>query len=137
MKYLLKVSLGRRSKVAANLAIGGMALNNAVKTVMEQESWWQLFKSRSDRNGVNLTYARDTTHFLNNLVDIMNDGRLNASVDGYWAQVFLLAVSARNGTVHFYPDEDQYYEELFGTMLNAPLIAMFYSWKFAKHRQWI
>ena len=131
-EYLLK-SLGMKG----NLPIGGMALNNALRRVMDQESWWQSFQSRSDHQGANLTHALNTTDFLTNLVTIMNDAQLNASVDGYWAQIFLLTVSARNGTVHFYPEEDQYYEELFGTMLNAPLIAMFYSWKFAKQRQWI
>ena len=133
-EYLLK-SIGDK----ASLGIGGSTLTPSVRTAMANETWLPWFDIRSGRgrNSVNLLHARDTTQFIHNLATILSDGQLNSSVDGYWAQTFLFALSARNGTVHFYPEEDRYYGELFGAMLNTPIIAMFYTWKLAKHKQWI
>lgn len=131
-EYLLK-SIGDK----ANLGIDGKTLIPAIQTVMRSESWFALFESQRIGTNGSLLSAEDTTDFINNLVTILNDSQLSNSVEGYWARTFLFALSARNGTVHFYPDEDRYYGELFGEMLNTPVIAMFYTWKLAKQNNWV
>ena len=133
-EYLLK-SLG--DKANPNLDIGGKPLTSAVDTAMANESWFAL--SLSQRNGPNgsLLKADNTTDFINNLTTILNDSQLSNSVEGYWARTFLFVLSARNVTVHFYPDEDSYYGELFGEMLNTSVIAMFYTWRWAKQKGWV
>ena len=130
-EYLLK-SLGDK----ANLGIEGKTLTRLVKKVMVNENWISCFNARSENNN-NLLSAKNTTEFINNLVTIMNDSQLSNSAKGFWARTFLFALSARNGTVHFYPDEDKYYGDLFGEMLNTSVIAMFYTWKLAKRNGWV
>ena len=67
----------------------------------------------------------------------MADNQLSASPQGYWAQKFLVMCLARNMTVHSYPSEDSYYGDLYGPMLNAAIIATFYTWRIAKTRRLI
>ena len=104
---------------------------------MGNESWFQLYSSQKKLNNNSLLFVEDSTEFLDNLEYILNDAQLANSADGYWAKVFLVTLLGRNGTVHFYPDDDRYYGNLFGEMLNASVSATLYTWKLAKREQWI
>ena len=126
-EYLMK-SLGEKGHIATE----GLTLYPAIKTVMCGENWLQAFIDRRQ-----LTRAGTTAEFLDNLDAILDDDDLRDSVDGYWAQVFLITLLARNCAVHSYPNEDRYYVEYFGYMLNAPIVAMLYTWHLAKRRKWI
>ena len=126
-EYLLK-NLGEKGDVN----VDGCTLGPAIMRVMDCESWLQLFKDRR-----HLARASTTTEFLDNLDTISNDADLEDSVDGYWAQTFLVTLLARNCAVHSYPTEDRYYIESFGDMLNAPIVAMVYTWQLARRRNWI
>lgn len=68
---------------------------------------------------------------------ILHDPDLIKSRDTYWAKVFLIASIARNLTVHLYPDDDWFYGELFGEMLEAAIFAILYTWQVAKRESWI
>ena len=126
-EYLLK-NLGKKGHVDFGIS----PLGSAIPKVMDGENWLQLFKDRR-----HLARASTTTEFLDNLDAISNDVDLEDSVDGYWAQTFLVTLLARNCAVHSYPTEDRYYVESFGDMLNAPIVAMIYTWQLAKGRNWI
>ena len=118
-------------------AKGGGTLTQVVGEVMKNESWFGLFKSgRRDLNGNYLLSGKSTQKFLGNLDVILGDDRLDESAGGYWARQFLIACLARNMTVHFYPNEDRYYGDLFGPMLDAVTVAMLYTWKMAAREGW-
>ena len=127
-EYLLKsVSHG------SGLATGGETLTNLVRKVMSQEKWHSLFRTRERQK---LHMGASTQQFLTNLNTLMGDSQLKGSVEGYWAQQFLITCLARNMTVHSYPSEDSYYGDLFGTMLDAAIIATFYTWRLARVNGW-
>ena len=126
-EYLLK-SLG----VRVHPNIEGKTLAPVIKDIMCRENWFGLYDAKRG-----LSHADNVEKFLNNLDTLLNDSQLKASVDGYWAQVFLIACLARNCTVHFYPSEDRYYGDLFGTMLDSAIAAMLYTWKLAKRENWV
>ena len=128
-EYLLK-SLGQK----AGLDIGGKTLAPAIRDVMCKERWFTLFEANSPKG---FLHSRDTVEFLNKLETLRTDKQLNESMRGYWAQTFLGTCLARNYTVHSYPSDDRYYDNFFGTMLDAVLIAMFYTWKLAKRKNWV
>ena len=118
--------------------VGGGTLTRTIRTVMVQEQWFGLFTSSGmDSSGKSLLSADTTTDFLNNLGTLLKDGKLMNSEDGYWARTFLVTCLARNMTVHSYPTEDSYYGDLFGPMLDAAIVATFYTWKFARRHGWI
>jgi hypothetical protein len=39
--------------------------------------------------------------------------------------------------VHSYPSDDRYYGDLFGPMLDAATVAMFYTWRMADRMDWV
>ncbi|MDE2688478.1 MAG: hypothetical protein OXI16_13420 [Chloroflexota bacterium] len=125
-EYLLK-NLGERGQADVTGNLGGI-----IPRVMCGEGWCQSFTDRR-----NLAWASTTTEFLDNLDAILNDEALHNSLDGYWSRAFLITLIARNCAVHSCPTEDRYYVESFGHMLNAPITAMLFTWKFAKRRNWI
>lgn len=105
-----------------------------VDKVMAQETWHSLFnaKKQHPQTQQSLLRAGNTHDFLANLATLMVDNQLSASPQGYWAQKFLVMCLARNMTVHSYPSEDIYYGDLFGPMLDAAIIAAFYTWRVAR-----
>ena len=132
-EYLLKNLAGRGSQ-----NIGGGTLTEIVRKVMSQEQWFPLFSSSGvDSMRKSLLRADTTTDFLNNLNTVLKDGNLMSSEDGYWARNFLVTCLARNMTVHAFPTEDSYYGDLFGPMLDAAIVATFYTWKLAEKNCWI
>ncbi len=113
-------------------SLGGRTLIPSVREAMKEESWIGLFKGGSqDANGDSLLHGSTTEKFLNNLGVVLSDEKLKGSADGYWAREFLVTCLARNMTVHFYPNDDRYYGDLFAPMLDAATVAMFYTWKTA------
>ena len=132
-EYLLKDLAERGSQ-----NVGGKTLVPIVRTVMAKESWLALFNSSAQGStGTWLLGADTTTDFLNNLDTLLKDVTLKNSADGYWARNFLITCLARNMTVHAYPTEDSYYGDLFGPMLDAAIVASFYTWKLAQREGWI
>ena len=128
-EYLLKsVSHG------PGLAKGDETLTRLVRNVMGQEKWHSLFHMREQQR---LHMGTSTQQFLTNLSTLMGDSQLKGSVEGYWAQQFLITCLARNMTVHSYPSEDRYYGNLFRPMLNAVVSATFYTWQLTKAHGWI
>ena len=118
--------------------VGGGRLTGTVRTVMGQEQWFGLFRSSGwNSSGKSLLSADTSADFLNNLDTLLKDGNLMNSEDGYWARNFLVTCLARNMTVHSYPMEDSYYGDLFRPMLEAAIVATFYTWKFAQKNGWI
>ena len=110
--------------------IGGKeTLTQLVDKVMANEMWYSLFNAKKQQGILNGT---NTQEFLSNLGILLADQQLNGSLQRYWAQKFLVMCLARNMTVHSYPNEDSYYGDLFGPMLDAAIIATFYTWRFAK-----
>ena len=119
-------------------SVGGGTLTEIVRTVMRQEQWFALFTSSGRAStGKSLLRANSNTDFLNHLDTLLKDANLMYSEDGYWARNFLVTCLARNMTVHSYPTEDSYYGNLFGPMLDAAIVATFYTWKFAEKNGWI
>ena len=119
-------------------AVGGGTLTETIRTVMRQEQWFGLLTSSGrDATGKSLLRADTTADFLNNLDTLLKDGNLMNSEDGYWARNFLITCLARNMTVHAFPTEDSYYGDLFGPMLDAAIVATFYTWKLAQRNGWI
>ena len=119
-------------------AKGGGTLTGVVLEAMKDESWFGLFKGgRHDLNGNSLLRGNSTQKFLGNIDVILGDDRLEDSADGYWARQFLITCLARNMTVHFYPNDDRYYGDLFGLMLDAATVAMLYTWKMAERKDWV
>ena len=114
-------------------------LTPLVDKLMAQETWHSLFKAkqRHSQTQQSLLRAGSASDFLANLATLMADNQLNASSQGYWAQKFLMMCLARNMTVHSYPSEDSYYGDLFGPMLDAAIIATFYTWQVAKRNRLI
>ena len=127
-EYLLK-NLAQ----GAGLVVGREPLTQLVDKVMAQETWYKLFDTKKQQGMLN---GNNVQEFLTKLGALLNDGQLTGSLQGYWAQKFLVMCLARNMTVHSYPSEDSYYGDLFGPMLNAVIIATFYTWQFAKARGW-
>ena len=131
-EYLLKSLVG-----TAHPSAGRKTLTPLILQVMKEESWFKLFdKGRVDPNGKSLLNGSSAEQFLSNLDDVLGDEKLKGSADGYWAREFLITCLARNMTVHFYPSDDRYYGDLFGPMLDAVTVAMFYAWKMAQREGW-
>ena len=131
-EYLLK-SLGEK----ANLEIGGKTLTKAIEIVMCNKEWFPLFREKSKRNdGTALLHVKNSLEFLANLDTLLSDNQLKGCINGWWAQNFLVTCLARNYTVHSYPSEDEYYGDVFGTMLDSVIITMLYTWKLAKRESW-
>ena len=129
-EYLLKSLVG-----TAHPSAGGKTLTSLILQVMKEESWFKLFdKGRVDPSGKSLLNGSSAEHFLSNFDDVLGDEKLKGSTDGYWAREFLITCLARNMTVHFYPSDDRYYGDLFGPMLDAVTVAMFYAWKMAEQK---
>lgn len=112
----------------------GSALSGILTGVMKSEGWWKQFAQRQQQN---LTRADNTKEFFDNLSTLLNDHDLLASEDTYWVRTFLIAVLARNFSVHNYPNADQYYGELFGEMTRSAIYAILYSWKLARSAGWV
>ena len=131
-EYLLKSLVG-----TAHPSVGGKTLTPLILQVMKEERWFNLFdRGRVDPNGKSLLTGSSAEQFLSNLGDVLGDEKLQGSADGYWAREFLIACLARNMTVHFYTGDDRYYGDLFGTMLDAVTVGMFYAWKMAQREGW-
>ena len=132
-EYLLKNLVG-----TAHPSTGGKTLTPLILQVMKEESWFNLFdKGRIDPKGTSLLNGSSAEQFLRNLDVVLGDEKLRGSADGYWAREFLITCLARNMTVHFYPSEDRYYGNLFGSMLDAATVAMFYTWRMAEKNGWV
>ena len=114
----------------AGLTVGGETLTPLVDKVMRQASWWKLFNAKKGFK------ANNSQDFLAKLRAFLTDIQLKGSTQGYWAQKFLVMCLARNMTIHSYPNEDEYYGDLFGTMLDAAIVATFYTWSYAKAKGW-
>ena len=104
------------------LIVGKETLTQLVDKVMCQEAWYELFNAKKTQG---LLSGRNAQEFLTNLGALLADKQLKGSIEGYWAQEFLVMCLARNMTVHSYPSEDSYYGDLFGPMLEAAIIAAF------------
>ena len=128
-EYLLK-SLVEKNNVDVGRA---KTLVPLIEKVMREEDW--VAKYTECRKNT-FTSAANTGELLNKLDTLLADEQLRDSVEGFWARTFLVASLARNGTVHLYPNEDRYYGDLFGTMLDAVIYSMFYTWELAKRRGW-
>ena len=128
-EYLLK---GLAAKAYPN--IGGETLTPAIERIMCEERWFMLFESRVKKG---LLRARNSEEFLAKYDTLSNDCELDDTIGGFWARRFLITCLARNYTVHSYPSEDRYYGDLFGTMLNAVIFTMLYTWKLAKREDWV
>ena len=132
-EYLLKNLAG-----TAHPSTGGKTLIPLILQVMQEESWFKLFdKGRIGPNGTRLLNGSSAEQFLSNLDVVLGDEKLKGSADGYWAREFLITCLARNMTVHFYPSENRYYGNLFGSMLDAATVAIFYTWKMAEKNGWV
>ena len=107
-------------------------LTRLVSDVMAHETWWSLFDSRTK-----LVSGSNAHDFLTNLGTLQTESQLKGSTQGYWARQFLVMCLARNMTVHSYPNEDSYYGDMFGPMLDAAICATFYTWRLAKAHGWI
>ncbi len=117
---------------ATSLTTGKQTLTRLVGDVMAYEPWCNLFDSK-----MHLVSAADSQSFLTNLGILQNESQLKGSTQGYWARQFLVLCLARNMTVHSYPNEDSYYGDLFGPMLDAAIYATFYTWRLAKAKGWV
>ena len=132
-EYLLKNLAG-----VAHPSVGGETLTQAVHRVTKTENWFGLFVGgQRDLNGNSLLRGSSARKLLGNLDVVLSDGTLKGSADGYWARAFLITCLARNMAVHFYPSDDRYYGDLFGPMLDAVTVAMFYTWKMADKMGWV
>ena len=132
-EYLLKNLAG-----SAHPSVGGKELTAAVRQVMQSESWFEQFnRSRHGPDGKYLLHGSSTEQFLTNLDVVLGEAVLKGSADGYWAREFLVTCLARNMAVHSYPNDDRYYGDLFGPMLDAATVAMFYTWKMADRKGWV
>ena len=132
-EYLLKNLAG-----VAHPSVGGETLTPAMIRIMKMESWFTLFdEQRRDASGNSLLSGSSVERFLSSLDVVLSDEKLMGSADGYWARAFLVTCLARNMTVHFYPSDDRYYGDLFGPMLDAVTVAMFYTWKMAETKGWV
>ena len=128
-EYLLKTVAQQ-----AGVVVGTETLTQLVGQIMAKKTWYQCFKARQQQG---LLKGSNTQEFLTNLGTLLADNQLKGSPQGYWAQKFLVMCLARNMTVHSCPSEDSYYGDLFGPMLDAAIIATFYTWKFSKGRGWV
>ena len=99
-------------------------LTETVSSVMQNEVWFSLFKSR--RKLLNPAT-------LNQLQAFLTDPDLQGSTDAYWAQTFLVVCLTRNFSAHNFPTEHRYYDNLFGIMLERALASIFYVWKQYHH----
>ncbi|MDO8750723.1 MAG: hypothetical protein Q7K03_06225 [Dehalococcoidia bacterium] len=125
IEYLMK------SVAAGHINFGRATLTPLVENIMSGEPWVAAFTSRRL-----LTGGSNSTDFYNNLQTLLQDRALTTSEDCYWARVFLFACLARNLTIHFDPNDDWYYGELFGEMLSAAVLATLYTWQFARRCGW-
>ncbi len=125
-EYFLKKLIEENS-----VAINKKTLTSLVSDVMANEPWACLFNSRT-----NLVSGANIQDFLTNFGALQNESQLKGSTQGYWARQFLVMCLARNMTVHSYPNEDSYYGDLFGPMLDAAICATFYTWRVAKAKGW-
>lgn len=130
-EYLLKELAGGSGYIK-----GDETLTWAIGKVMAQEKWFPQFQKRSSDRSTSLIRGKSSQDFLANLVELLSDSQLSQSLDGYWAQKFLVTCLARNMAVHSYPNEDQCYGDLFGPMLNSVIAATFYMWRLAKRKGW-
>ena len=128
-EYLLK-NLGAK----ADQSVGGVTLTPAVNAVMGNENWFERFKCGRDRG---LLSGESEDKFLKNLEQLLSDSDLNDCAEGFWAHAFLVTCLTRNMAVHSYPSDDRYYGDLFGPMLDAVTLALFYTWKLAQQKSWI
>ena len=91
-EYLLK-NLAQ----GAGLVVGRETLTQLVDKVMAQETWYKLFDTKKQQGMLN---GNNVQEFLTKLGALLNDGQLTGSLQGYWAQKFLVMCLARNMTVH-------------------------------------
>ena len=125
-EYFLK-KLAQRGGVVTDKK----TLTKLVGDVMAQELWWSSFDSRT-----HLVSGSDSRSFVTNLGTLLTDKQLRGSPQRHWARQFLVMCLARNMTVHSYPNEDSYYGDLFGPMLDAAICSTFYTWRLAKAHGW-
>ncbi|MCY4529262.1 MAG: hypothetical protein OXD46_09590 [Chloroflexi bacterium] len=128
-EYLLKAVASQSGVIS-----GKETLTPLVDQVMAQETWHHLFDAKKQQG---LLSAQGTQDFLTNLGTLLADSQLQGTIEGYWAHQFLVMCLARNMTMHSYPNEDSYYGDLFGPMLDAAICATFYTWRLAKTNGWI
>jgi len=130
IEYLLKDLAAKGS-----ITLTGNTLNPVLRSVMANETGW--INTFNANVQLGLTSATTAAGFLGNLTQLLSDPNLVRSEDSYWARVFLICCLARNLTVHKYANEDWFYGELFGEMLNAAIFALLYSWQVAKRDGWV
>ena len=124
-EYFLK-GLAERAGLNAH----GQTLHPVVKMVMCEEEWLRVFERRSAR-------VNSTQEFLAKLERFTSDTCWNETVEGYWAQAFLMTCLGRNYTVHFYSSDERSYGDSLGTLLDAVVTAICYTWKLAKEKSWV
>ena len=115
-------------------SVSGRTLTQAVNVIMKNEPWFERFTLGQK---LGLLNGKSVDEFLENLEELLSDDNLNNCVEGFWARAFLVTCLARNMTVHSYPNDDRYYGDLFGPMLDAVILAMLYTWKMAQREKWI
>ena len=118
----------------AGLGIGGLTLTRALGEVMRNEPWFFEFQVPARKRLLN---ANDSDEFLDNLEALNRDVHLQASTNGLWGYFFLATCLGRNMTVHAYPNQQRYYGELFGSMLDSVVMAIAYTWDLAKTKGWL
>lgn len=124
-EYLLK-------HVAENgsLSPARPTLYSVVREVMASEDWMPLFQAGS-------VSCDSTDSFFAKLDDLQSESSYRESLSGYWARAFLIACLSRNFAVHSYPDDERYFGDVFGVMLDAVVVAILYSWDLAKKNKWV
>ena len=128
-EYFVK-SIGEK----ANLGVGGKTLNPVLDVFMSREPWMKAFRTRVHQG---LTKARSDVEFAENLASLQSDPALKGFPVQYWAGVFLLVCLSRNYTVHHYPNQDVFYDESYGDILDSVILALCYTWKVADSRGWV
>ena len=124
-EYMLK-GLGEK----AGLSVHGATLHPIIRKVICEEEWVTVF----EREGVR---ANSTQEFIAKLEHFTSDPCWNESINNYWAQAFLVTCLGRNYTVHFYSEDVRFYGDALGTLLDAVVTAICYTWKLAKEKSWV
>ena len=114
----------------ADLSPARPTLHSVVQEVMASEDWMPLFQARS-------VSCDSTDSFFTKLDCLQSDSSYRESISGYWARAFLIACLSRNFAVHFYPDDERYFGDVFGVMLDAVVVSILYSWDLAKENKWL
>jgi hypothetical protein len=129
LEYLLKIIANR-----AGCKLERHTLNHVINEVMRDQAWIAQFKYFSSQG---LAIAKAPSEFHSNLLRIINEPRLTASAEAYWARAFLISSLGRNLTVHTFPSDDWFYGQKIGEFVRAAIHSILYSWRTARRSKWV